>query len=252
MQINSSTQHLGPLKCRTIDALANDSAPELLVVLNHGFGASGDDLADFGPMLIDSSPVVQSCCRFIFPEAPVDLSPMGMPGGRAWWPINMAKLAEINQTRDYDQLMLLEPPGMKEAEEMLNETLKAAMAISGLEESRVIVGGFSQGAMVSTNLVLTRNLRPALMALFSGTLLNRNHWQKLAKSHGGCDVLQSHGRQDFVLPFAPAVELKDMLAAAGFNVEFIEFNGPHTIPMNVLQRFLLRIEQCIERNRLVG
>ena len=163
----------------------------------------------------------------------------------------MAKLAEINQTRDYDQLMLLEPPGMKEAEEMLNETLKAAMAISGVGESRVVLGGFSQGAMVSTNLVLTRNFRPVLLTLFSGTLLNRNHWQRLAESHQGCEVLQSHGRQDSVLPFAPAIELKDMLVAAGFHVEFIEFNGPHTIPMNVLQRFLLRIEQCIERNRAV-
>lgn len=251
MRINSSIQQLGSLKCRTIDSLDNDAAPELLVILNHGFGASGDDLADFGPMLIDSSPLVKACCRFVFPEAPVDLSPMGMAGGRAWWPINMAKLAEINQTRDYDQLMLLEPPGMKEAEEMLNETVTAAMAISGLDESRVIVGGFSQGAMVSTNLVLTRSFRPALLSLFSGTLLNRHHWRQLAKSHGGCDVLQSHGRQDFVLPFAPAIELKEMLVGAGFHVEFIEFNGPHTIPMNVLQRFLLRIEQCIERNRVV-
>ena len=229
MQINSSVQQLGSLKCRTIDSLGDGSAPELLVILNHGFGASGDDLADFGPMLIDSSQLIQSSCRFVFPEAPIDLSPLGMAGGRAWWPINMAKLAEINQTRDYDQLMLLEPPGMREAEEILFETVKA---------------------MVSTNLVLTRNFRPALLTLFSGTLLTREHWQKLAVAHSGCDVLQSHGRQDFVLPFAPAVELKSMLVGAGFNVEFVEFNGPHTIPMNVLQRFLLRIEQCIERNRV--
>ena len=250
MQINSSIQQLGSLKCRTIDSLGDGSRPELLVILNHGFGASGDDLADFGPMLIDSSQLIQSSCRFVFPEAPIDLSPLGMAGGRAWWPINMAKLAEINQTRDYDQLMLLEPPGMREAEEKLFETVTAAMSVSGLDETRVVLGGFSQGAMVSTNLVLTRNLRPALLTLFSGTLLNREHWQKLAVAHSGCDVLQSHGRQDFVLPFAPAVELKSMLVGAGFNVEFVEFNGPHTIPMNVLQRFLLRIEQCIERNRV--
>lgn len=251
MKINSSTQQLGSLKCRTIDSLLEGSSPELLVILNHGFGASGDDLADFGPMLIDSSRSIQSCCRFIFPEAPIDLAPWGMEGGRAWWPINMAKLAEINQTRDYDQLMLLEPPGMREAEEMLYETVKAAMAMSNLDESRVILGGFSQGAMVSTNLVLTRKMRPALLALFSGTLLNRDQWTKLAASHSGCDVLQSHGRQDSVLPFAPAIELRDVLTLAGFDVEFLEFNGPHTIPMNVMQRFLLRTEQCIERGRAI-
>ena len=243
MSLKSSRQQLGPLRCRVIDALPIGETPQKLVILNHGFGAPGDDLADFGPMLIESSDRIAETCRFIFPEAPIDLGPMGMPGGRAWWPINMAKLAEINETHDFDQLTQLEPPGMKEASQMLSETIQASLASAGLDQSQLVLGGFSQGAMVSTCVTLTECLNPQLLVLFSGTLLHRAEWQRLAIEHPGCAVLQSHGRQDSILPLAPAIQLKDMLTGAGFMVEFIEFNGPHTIPMNVLQRLQQKLDE---------
>jgi phospholipase/carboxylesterase len=243
MSLKSSRQQLGPLRCRVIDALPIGQTPQKLVILNHGFGAPGDDLADFAPMLMESSDKIAQTCRFVFPEAPIDLGPMGMPGGRAWWPINMAKLAEINETRDFDQLTQLEPPGMKEASQMLGETIKAALAAADLDQSRLVLGGFSQGAMVSTCVTLTEGLNPRLLVVFSGTLLNRGEWLRLATEHPGCVVLQSHGRQDSILPLAPAIQLKDLLSAAGFMVEFIEFNGPHTIPMNVLQRFQQSLDE---------
>ena len=158
----------------------------------------------------------------------------------------MARLAEMNQTRDYDQLTLLEPPGMREAGTMLTEAIRAILADSKLAESQLVLGGFSQGAMVSTYVTLAEKIEPSLLALFSGTLLNRNEWKKLAEAHSGCAVLQSHGHQDPVLPFAPAVQLKEILIESGFTVEFIAFNGPHTIPMNVLQRLQEKIEGLVD------
>lgn len=243
MSLKSSRQQLGPLRCRVIDALPIGQTPQKLVILNHGFGAPGDDLADFGPMMMESSDTIAATCRFVFPEAPIDLGPMGMPGGRAWWPINMAKLAEINETRDFDQLTQLEPPGMKEASQMLGETIKAALAAADLDQAKLVLGGFSQGAMVSTCVTLTEQLNPALLVLFSGTLLNRIEWQRLAAEHPGCSVLQSHGHQDSVLPLAPAIQLKELLSDAGFRMEFMEFNGPHTIPMNVLQKLQQKLDE---------
>jgi phospholipase/carboxylesterase len=245
MELKSSIQTFGQLRCRVIDAIPEDKSVGLLVIMNHGFGASGDDLADFGPMLIESSEAISNSCRFVFPEAPIDLGPMGMPGGRAWWPINMAALAEMNQTRDFEKLIELEPPGMQEATQMLLATIHAALADADLDDSRLVLGGFSQGAMVSTCATLTKPLVPSLLALFSGTLLDRKRWTELAANHPGCSVLQSHGRQDPVLPFAPAERLKDLLSVSGFTVEFVEFNGPHTIPMNVLQRLQQKLEELV-------
>lgn len=245
MALNSSIRVFGQLRCRVIDAIPDDESPRLLIVLNHGFGASGDDLVDFAPMLIESGERIAVTCRFVFPAAPIDLGPLGMPGGRAWWPINMAQLAEINQTRDFSQLTELEPPGMRDAGIMLSQAIKAALEESQLDESRLILGGFSQGAMVSTQVALTEKLIPSLLALFSGTLLNRAEWNRLAIAHPGCAVLQSHGRQDPILPFAPATQLRDLLTESGFKVEFVEFNGQHSIPINVLERLQAKLEERV-------
>jgi phospholipase/carboxylesterase len=243
MPMNSSIRMFGHLRCRVIDAIPGDESPRLLVMLNHGFGAPGDDLVDFAPMLMESSEQIAEGCRFVFPAAPIDLGPMGMPGGRAWWPINMARLAEINQTQNFEQLTELEPPGMREAGLLLSSAIQESLADAQLDESRLILGGFSQGAMVSTHVTLTETLSPSLLALFSGTLLNRKEWKRLAETHPGCPVLQSHGLEDPLLPFVPAVQLAELLSASGFDVEFIEFHGSHTIPARVLQQLQARIEE---------
>ena len=112
MKLSKSVRTFGTLKCNVIQSDALDEARNGLVILNHGFGAPGDDLVDIGAMLLDCSEMIATGFRIVFPEAPVDLGPMGMPGGRAWWPINMAQLAEINQSRDYSGLTAICPPGM--------------------------------------------------------------------------------------------------------------------------------------------
>ena len=79
--MNTSTKIVAGLKCRFVDALPDNESPQMLVILNHGFGASGDDLVDLAPSLIGSSQRIAANCLFVFPEAPVDLGPLGMPGG---------------------------------------------------------------------------------------------------------------------------------------------------------------------------
>lgn len=246
VKLNAVRRTIESLQCLVIDALKDGQAPRFLVVLNHGFGASGDDLADLAPMILQDSEKIAGSCRFVFPEAPVDLAPAGMPGGRAWWPINMAKLAEMNQTRNFSELTLLKPPGMEAAAAMLTSSIRSMLNEWGLTDRQLILGGFSQGAMVSTHVTLENKFQPALLALFSGTLLNREEWQTLATAHSGCSVLQSHGYQDPILPFHPAEELRDLLQTSGFDVEFQAFHGPHTIPINVLERFQERLESLCE------
>ncbi len=245
MKLSKSVQKYGSLKCSVIQSSTLDDANSGLVVLNHGYGASGDDLVDIGGMLMNESEIIAAKFRFVFPEAPVDLAPMGMPGGRAWWPINMAQLAEINQTQDYSQLSRVSPPGMNEATSSLAEALQAMRTEFRVADERIVMGGFSQGAMVSTNLTLSTSFKPALLALFSGTLLSREEWKRLAVAHPHCGVLQSHGFEDPVLPYGAATELSTMLQDAGFDVDFVAFHGGHTIPMNVLQKLSNRLETIL-------
>ena len=242
LMINATITNFAGLNCRVIDALEADAAPSKVVVMCHGFGAPGDDLASFGPHLINSSESIARNCRFVFPEAPIDLGPMGMPGGRAWWPINMAQLAEINQTRDYTRLSTVVPDGMRDASTQLANAIDEMMSSYSGDAPALVLGGFSQGAMISTDVVLHHGAAPRQLVLFSGTLLCRGEWESGAAVHAGCYVLQSHGRQDMVLPFEPAEWLRDLLKESGFEVNFVPFNGSHEIPMPVLQQFIDAIE----------
>ena len=242
MKLSKSIRVFGSLRCTVIQSDTLDETHCGLVILNHGFGASGDDLVDIGAMMMDESEVIAAMFRFVFPEAPIDLGPMGMPGGRAWWPINMAQLAEINQTQDYSELTRISPPGMPEATSLLAVALQDMRSTYRVEHDRIVLGGFSQGAMISTHLTLSTGLQPAMLALFSGTLLCRDEWTRLAVAHSHCNILQSHGFEDPILPFGAATELSEMLTAAGFNVDFIPFHGGHTIPMSVLQKLSAGLE----------
>lgn len=242
MKLSKLVRKFGSLKCSVIQSDTLDEAHCGLVILNHGFGASGDDLVDIGAMLMDESEVIAAKFRFVFPEAPIDLGPMGMPGGRAWWPINMAQLAEINQTQDYSELTRISPPGMPAATSLLAAAAQEMRTTYRVAEDNIVLGGFSQGAMISTHLTLSIGFRPALLALFSGTLLCRDEWTRMAIAHPHCSVLQSHGFEDPILPFGAATELTQMLTDAGFDADFVPFHGGHTIPMNVLQKLSERLE----------
>jgi phospholipase/carboxylesterase len=53
---------------------------------------------------------------------------------------------------------------------------------------------------------------------------------------GPITVLQSHGQQDSILPFPMAAALRDLLLEAGADLDFVQFNGDHEIPLEVLHR----------------
>ena len=72
-----------------------------------------------------------------------------------------------------------------------------------------------------------------------------DQWSKLAAQRQGTPVLQSHGRNDPLLPFDAAIWLRDVLVAAGMDVDFHEFAGDHTIPLEVLEKFGLMMDQLI-------
>lgn len=196
-----------------------------VVVLMHGYGAPGTDLVPLWRELR-----VPHDVRFVFPEAPVELG----FGGRAWWPIDMQRLQERFSPGAVDRLTAEVPPGVSEARDALVELLDALERDHGARPEQIILGGFSQGAMLATDTVL-RTARPfGALAILSGTIISHPEWQPLLAARHGLRVLQSHGRADPVLPFAVAEQLRSELSGAGLNVEFVPFNGGHGIGGSVL------------------
>ena len=228
------TEVLGGLNCRIVDA---DSTvpPRLLVVLCHGFGAPGTDLVPVGGELARLIGPTAAGIRFLFPAAPLSLDDYGLPGGRAWWPLDMAKLQaaiEFGETRD---LRNESPELLPQARDALTAAVTAGCAEAGLPFSRCVLGGFSQGSMVATDVALHLAERPAALVIWSGTLLCEAVWRAASARLSGLPVLISHGRYDQILPYSNAECLRLMLAEAGCDVQFLPFNGMHEIPQSVLR-----------------
>ena len=129
---------------------------------------------------------------------------------------------------------------MEQVELLERLTLAVLSLLDALERDfsarpeQTVIGGFSQGAMLATDIVLRSERKFAGLAVLSGTLLSHREWLPLMPARAGLPVLQSHGRADPVLPFAVAERLRDELSAAGLAVQFVSFNGGHGIPGPVL------------------
>ncbi len=189
------------------------------VVLLHGFGADASDLFSLADFLDP-----EEKWNFVFPEAPLEV-PLGpMMSGRGWFPISVR---EMEGGIDFSQAR---PPHMEASCELVFDML------FHINAKKCILGGFSQGAMISTEVALNNPEDIAGLILLSGTLLDEKNWTKKAPLLKGKPFVQSHGMQDGVLPFALAQRLFNILKDAGMNGGFISFSGGHEIPLMVLQK----------------
>ncbi len=212
-----------------------------LAVFCHGFGASGDDLVGLGSELLHSA-TLEAATMMVFPAAPIELDAQGIPGGRAWWLLSIQRLVSAMELGRYEQIREEVPEGIDSAREHLVEAVEAAMELSGVDESRLMLGGFSQGAMLTVDTAL-RGLRepPAAACLYSGCLICERQWRPLAGRLRTTAILQSHGRMDPILPFQTGLWLRDMLVESGCTVDFVEFGGMHTIPSEAIERTAVRL-----------
>jgi phospholipase/carboxylesterase len=215
-------------------AIGAPAPAPLTVVLLHGFGAPGDDLVGLAGAL-DAPPGT----RFIMPAAPLALP--GLYGdSRAWWMLDLARieraLAGIVEDRS-DEV----PDGLLEARALIAGVVDAVVRDGA---TRVVLGGFSQGAMLALDTLLHVDQPIAGLAFLSGTRINATAWRARLDRVKGLPIVMSHGDADPLLPFAASTSLRDELRAAGADIDWIEFHGGHEIPTSVLagvNRLLARL-----------
>ena len=229
-------EQLGGLNCRTVQQVDGEE-PELVVILCHGFGAPGTDLVGLGAELMRCQPRLMESTQFIFPEAPLSLEEFGFYGGRAWWPLDVAKLNAAIEKGEFRDQRKYAPPELADARKLLTELVEEVRSRTGLPASRIVLGGFSQGSMLATDVALRLDEAPGALCVWSGTLLCEEQWRELAAKRGPLKVLQSHGTVDPILPFEAATWLRDLFTESGFDVDFIEFPNVHTIPREGVTNF---------------
>ncbi len=209
------------------------------VILLHGFGAPGDDLVPVADVLS-----IPAGTRFFFPEGPLNLG-FGYGDARAWWLIDMARIQadrEAGRIRDLSQEI---PKGLAPARDAMLVFLKEIEQKFGADPKKTVLGGFSQGAMLSCDLILHTDRPYAGLVQLSGNILAQSIWGPLLPKRKGLPVFQSHGVQDEILPYVGAERLRDTLVHAGLSVEWHDFRGGHEIPGGVLQRLGLFITKAV-------
>lgn len=186
------------------------------VIWLHGLGASGDDFAPVVPML-RAAGLTQT--RFIFPHAPVQ--PVTVNGGMlmpAWYDIVAMDLARK-----------IDVAGIRHSAQRVDEIV-AAQCASGIESSKILLVGFSQGGAVA----LYAGVRSVVP--LAGILALSTYWvgEQDASLHPGVPPAElpiaiHHGTQDPVVPFALGESAKSALEALGYAIEFQSFEMPHSV-----------------------
>jgi len=216
-------QTIGSLRVTT---LGRGDGPAVL--LCHGFGAAGDDLVPLARE-VDAGPGV----RWFFPEAPLELA----WGGRAWWEIDMMRIQELALRGQRHFLTAETPPGLAPARAALEATIAELEASHGVRREALVIGGFSQGAMITTEIALHAERPFAGLVVLSGALISEGRWAAAAEKTGrSLHALMTHGRADPLLPFEAAEALRDLLVRAGADVDFLPHGGQHEIPPPALGR----------------
>lgn len=226
---------IGPLKVHVrggLDHQGKGDGPAIL--LCHGFGAPGDDLVSLSRIIAAGQET-----RWFFPEAPLETEIGPGMWGRAWWRIDLEKMMTALMRGDINAAMsrLDEvPEGMDAAREALEETIAVLEKQYSVKREKLILGGFSQGSMITTELVTHQKNPYAGLIVFSGTRIGGERWQEGLNALGNrLSVLMSHGRRDPLLPFGRAEALRDMMLAAGAKVTFVEHRGAHEIPPSAVE-----------------
>ncbi|HEY8926043.1 MAG TPA: esterase [Polyangia bacterium] len=228
----------GGLRVRT---LGERTRPRQVVVLFHGWGAPGTDLVPLGQVL------AQPGRLFVFPEGPL-VSP---GGGRAWWHIDMARLLAARDAGNERALRREAPVGLAEARAQVAALLAEVGRRTGVPAAGLVIGGFSQGAMLATDAILTSPGTAGALVVLSGSIVAEETWRdglrprpEGASAPPPAPVFMSHGKGDPVLPFQIADDLHGLLRAAHHEVTWVPFSGGHEIPAPVLsqlQSFLSRV-----------
>lgn len=221
--MQQNMRRLGKINCLEINN--SDDAP--WVVLFHGYGADAPDLFSLGEMISTNKTL-----NWLFPQGPLEV-PIG-PGwtGRAWWNIDMQSIMDAQAkgtTRDMADVI---PDKFPQLRAQIDEMIKQLRT----PKNQIILGGFSQGAMLATDLFLRSEENFAGLCLLSGTLINQTEWKSFAEKKSGQTFFQSHGTSDTVLGFKQAQKLETLLTQAGMKGSLQPFSGGHEIPMEVLRK----------------
>lgn len=154
--------------------------PRQLVIFLHGLGADGHDLFSLVPYFQEIMPDAY----FIAPHAPFpcDMAPYGYQ----WFSLLDRKEEKILT-------------GITKAEVILNHFIDQMKERLQLEDSQIVLIGFSQGTMLALHTALRRKKALAGILGYSGALVGLSQLKETIRSKPPLCLI--HGEEDNIVPF---------------------------------------------------
>lgn len=126
------------------------TSPTELIVILHGYGMVGANLKP----LVDYWGPIRPQAVFLLPDAP---HPCPGTPGRMWWPLTKGEKAE-------------QISGVVTAAPAVSALIEEGCRVNGIAAGRVVIVGFSQGAVLALHLALLETPAVAGVVSYSGLL----------------------------------------------------------------------------------
>lgn len=217
---------------RTI--MATRSSHTAAVIWAHGLGDTGDGWAELEYAIGRTLPHI----KWVFPTAPIQA--VTINGGarmHSWFDIGGIPLKK----KDFEN-----PSGLSDSVDIMQGLIREQIS-NGISSSRIVVGGFSQGAVLSLATSFAASSPLAGVVAFSGWAPYSSQLQsKVTDITRDLPYLMCHGDADEVVNFTFGEMSAKALVDAGFtNVQFSRYAGMGHAScdreMQELQGFLSRI-----------
>ena len=211
--------------------LATGAEPAGTVIWLHGLGADG---WDFVPIVRELPLPPTLPLRFIFPHAPE--RPVTINNGfvmRAWYDIAMNDIARLPDER-----------GIRESQAAV-ERLIARERDRGVESTRIVLAGFSQGGAIALQAGLRHaNRLGGIVALSTYLTLEDSLDAEASAANRATPIFMAHGTEDPIVPISLAEASAAALKRRGYEVEWEAWPMPHAVCAEEIQSladFLARI-----------
>ncbi len=207
----------------TLDSIEQESGGVIgaSVIWLHGLGADGHDFATLPPQL-GVSPDIG--IRYLFPHAPI--IPVTLNAGmrmRAWYDIVSF------DARAQDEA------GIRRSAAAIEALIEREVE-RGVPSSRIVLAGFSQGAAMAlfTGLRYPSPLG-GILGLSGYLPLHESLPAEASPANQQIAILLAHGRHDDMVPHVVGRRSADLLRAAGYEVEWHEYEMAHQVCLEEVQ-----------------